>query len=211
MTRPQLSAGMSDLLDRAGTFILANVFWVLLSIPLITLPTATAALFATLAPWARGKESEVFGSFFPAARQHWRKATLIGLLDLVICGWIVLNLSIFRLMAMPVPLALLSQSVTLFVALIGLMVNLYIWPLLVMFDLPLRELLLTALKFVFVHPVWSLALLVMALVPVIVSLLLPAAILVLATASAIALVVNWGAWRVIQRYVITDEHSTVEG
>ncbi len=44
-----------------------------------------------------------------------------------------------------------------FVALVSLMVNLFAWPLLVMFDLSLRDLLLTSVKFVFVHPLWSFA------------------------------------------------------
>ncbi len=37
--------------EKAGTFILANIFWVRLSIRLITLPAATAGLFATMSPW----------------------------------------------------------------------------------------------------------------------------------------------------------------
>ncbi|MEO8393584.1 MAG: DUF624 domain-containing protein [Chloroflexota bacterium] len=56
--------GLFDLLDKAGTFVLANLFWVLLSIPIVTLPIATAGLFATMSFWVRGKSPEVFRNFF---------------------------------------------------------------------------------------------------------------------------------------------------
>ena len=205
--------GLFDFLDKAGNFILANLLWVLLSIPVITLPMATAGLFASMSPWARGKSAEVFQDFFGGMRQHWRKASLIVLMDVLLGGLIILNLSIFRLMNLPQPLILLSQSVTLFVAVTAIMVNLYLWPLMVTFDeLSLRRLLDTSLKLVFAHPAWSFAVLIMALVPLLLSLLLPAAVFILGSFSSVALVVSWGAWRIIRRYapeepIVTEEET----
>lgn len=196
--------------DRAGTFILANLLWVLLSLPIITIPLATAGLFATLAPWGRGKPSEVFRDFFSGIREHWRQAMVIGVIDLLLGGLIALNLSIFRFMNMSQPVALLSQSITVFVALVLFTVNLYIWPMLVTFDLPLRNLLETAVKLVFAHPLASIGMLLVTLAILLGSTLLPAMFLLLATVSTCALFISWRVWRVVRGHIAEDERARLE-
>jgi uncharacterized membrane protein YesL len=194
--------GLFDFLDKAVSFIMANLLWVLLSIPLVTLPAATAGLFATMSLWARGEPTEVFQDFFSGVRQHWRKASIIVVLDLLLGGLVILNFFLFRLMNIPPPITLLFQSVTLFVAVTLIMVNLYLWPLMVTFgDFSLRRLVDTSLRLVFIHPLWSLVMLVLALLPFALSMLLPVAVLVLASFSTFALIVSWAALRVIRRYL----------
>ena len=209
VSRPR-NAGLSEWADRAGTFILANLLWLLLSLPLITLPLATAGLFATLAPWGRGKPSEVFRDFFGGIRQYWRKAMLIGLIDVLLGGLVAVNFSIFRLMNMSQPVALVSQSITFFAGLLLLLVNLYVWPLLVTFDLPLRDLLETAVKLVFAHPFVSIGMLLGTLAILLVCTLLPAAFSLLATFSACAWFISWGAWRVLRGHIAEDERVRLE-
>jgi uncharacterized membrane protein YesL len=199
-----------EFLDKASTFALANLLWVLLSIPLITLPMATAGLFATMSPWVRGKQPEIFQDFFSAMRRHWVNASIVGGIDLLVGCLIIFNFSIFQLMNMTQPLALLSRSMTLCIGLTALMANLYLWPLMVTFDLSLRELIVKSTKLVFAHPLWSIAMLILALVPFGFSIFLPAAILVTASFSCAALLINWAAWRVIRQYVAEDELIRLE-
>jgi len=96
------------------------------------------------------------------------------------------------------------------VTLTGLMANLYTWPLMVTFDLSLRNLLLNSLRLVFAHPLWSRVMLFLVAALFVLSLLLPAAVLVLASFSAAALLINWGAWRVIRPYVPENELAQLE-
>jgi uncharacterized membrane protein YesL len=180
---------------------------VLLSLPIITIPLAMAGLFATLAPWGSGKPSEVFNNFFSGIREHWQKAMLIGVIDLLLGGLVAVNFSIFRLMNMAQPVALLAQSVTFFVGLILIAVNLYVWPLLVTFDLPLRDLLSTAVKMVFTHPIASIGMLLVTFAILLGSTLLPAMFLLLASVSACALFISGAVWRVVRKH-ITDEERT---
>lgn len=210
MIKQHPNAELFDLIDRAANFILANLLWVLISIPLITLPAATAGLFAATSPWARGKPVETFRDFFSGMRQYALKASLIGLVDLVIGGWVAVNFSIFRVMGAQ-PIGLLSQIVTLFIALMGLMINFYVWPLLVTLDLSLRNLLITSAKLVFIHPAWSVAMLVVVVILFAVSLLLPAAVMITLSFSAAALFINWGAWRIIRHYVSDSQRAELEG
>lgn len=80
----QRSVFSSELLDRAGSFVMVNMLRVIFAVPLVTLPIATAGLFATLTPWVRGEKSEPFRDFFGEMRQYWRTSTLIGLLDVAL-------------------------------------------------------------------------------------------------------------------------------
>lgn len=192
--------------ERYATFILANILWALFSIPLVTLPAATAGLFAVMVARVRGDRDDTIGTFFGGVHTHWRNATALGLLNLLGGGLVVINFAIFPQMDMRAdPLALLARSVTIFAALALLMVNVYAWPLLVLFeDLSLRDLIASAVRLALARPFWSLLVVFAAAIVVGASLLLPRGVLVLATASAVAFVVSWGAWRVIKQHV-TDE------
>jgi len=44
-----------DWLDRVMTLVTANMLWLVCSLPLVTLPAATAGLWAVLLPWWRGE------------------------------------------------------------------------------------------------------------------------------------------------------------
>ena len=74
--------GWADILDKATTFILVNMLWMVLAALIITLPLATAGLFATLTPWVRGQTSEPFRDFFGAMRRYARQSIVIFLGDI---------------------------------------------------------------------------------------------------------------------------------
>ncbi len=199
-----------DWLDKVGTFVLANLFWIIFSIPLVTLPAATAGLFATVSPWVRGKEVEVFRAFLGGMRRFWLKSTLIGLLDLLAVGWVLVNFMIIARMDIANPIGWLSRSTSLFVGLAVLMVNVYLWPLLVVFDLPIRQLIERAVKLAFAHPVWSLGLVLVTALALLLSLTLPAVVTLVVSFSACALLIHWGAWRIIRQYLSDQELAALE-
>jgi uncharacterized membrane protein YesL len=206
------NADFFDQLDRWGTFILANLLWVFMTLPIVTIPAATAGLFAVISKGVRGKRSQVFQDFFEAVRQHWRTSTLLGLLDAAVVALIMLNWSIFPLMEMSNPLAILSRSMTVFAGVMLLAVNLYAWSLLALLDMPLKMLLKTSLQLVFLHPLWSIGLMIAAALPIVLSLvILPGAVIVLFTFSCSAYIVNWGAWRIIRQRLSEDERQQVMG
>jgi uncharacterized membrane protein YesL len=189
--------------DYIGGFIVANLLWVAFAIPIVTLPAATAGLFAVMTGYARGQRVEAFYTFFGAMRCHWRTSTAIVLIDIGLGALLAVNLMIFPMMDMGNGIAFLSRSVTWFVAALVFLANLYVWPLLVVIDppMPLRELLTSTVRLVFAHPVWSAGLLVVGLIPVAVGLMTAAMVMILFSFSGCALVVSWGAWRVIRQHV----------
>lgn len=190
--------------DRWGTFLLANVLWAICSLPLVTLPAATAGLFAVMSARARGSSANFLPIFFGAARRLWWKATLLMLIDAAFGGWVALNLSILPAMGASNPAALFSMSVTLFAGIMLVLANLYAWSLLVLVDLPFKGLVSAAIQLVFSYPLWSLGVLIAAALPVGIGLILPQGVFVFAVASICAWIITAGTWRVIRKHVSED-------
>ncbi|MBN1430030.1 MAG: DUF624 domain-containing protein [Anaerolineae bacterium] len=197
-------------LQKASNFIMANLLWILLSLPVITLPAATAGLFATFSPWVRGMHAAVFPDFFKGMRRHWLTSTLIAAIDLVIGGIVASDLLIMNSMDMPQLAVIISLSGILSVTLLTILVNMYIWPLMVTFDLSFRQLIKTAMTLAFKHAGWSVLIMGMTALIVGVSAFLPRLFLVLATFSSCALLMSWGAWRIARRYIEADELARLE-
>ena len=65
------------------TVVLANLLWSVFAVLIVTLPAATAGLFAVLAPLVRGQDAEIFATFFGTMRRQWLKSTLIMAADVV--------------------------------------------------------------------------------------------------------------------------------
>lgn len=192
-------------LDRIATFLMANLVWGMLAVLIVPLPAATAGLFATFAPWVRSRDTEFFSVFFGTMRRQWLKSSLIGVADLVIFLILYINFQAMNLMNQDDLFVWVLRSLNVFVAVTVLMTNLYIWPLLVLFDLPLKRLFGVSARLALAHPLWSLILLIVVVAIAFVGLILPVFLTVLVVFSAIALVVNWGAWRIIRKYATPEE------
>ncbi len=192
-------------LEKWASFILANLLWGIFSLPLVTMPAATAGLFAVMSKRARGEQVELFSEFFGAARRLWLKATALMLINLLAGGFLALNLLILTQMDTADPAAFVARSLTLFGAAALLLANLYAWSLLVVVDLPLKALIGAAVRLAFSYPLWSAGVLVAALIPIGISLLLPVGVFMLATASACAWIITAGTWRVMRKHVVVSE------
>jgi uncharacterized membrane protein YesL len=196
-----LRATIFEVMEAGGIFIMANLLWVVCSLPLITMPAATAGLFAVFVPWARGQTVEPLSMFFSGIRHYGWRGTAVFLLDLIVGSLVVLNLLILPQMGLSQVLMGLVLATTLLSAALALMTNVYIWPLLILQDWPLSTLLPNALRLALTHPGWTLLVAGTAVMPLLFSFFLPQIVFVTLTFSTCALITSWGAWRVIQRYL----------
>jgi uncharacterized membrane protein YesL len=109
------------------------------------------------------------------------------------------------------PIVFVSRSVTVFVGLATLLVNLYVWSLLVLYeDMGLKQLAETSIKLVFAYPLRSIGVLIVALIPVAISLVFPQVVFLVFTISCFVLIVNMGTWRMIRRHIPEDELQYLE-
>ncbi|MCB8968199.1 MAG: DUF624 domain-containing protein [Ardenticatenaceae bacterium] len=66
-------------LDTVSDFFLLNLLWLLACVPIITIFPATAALFAVVRDWVKGKETGFFKSFFRYMRENFGQSLAVGL------------------------------------------------------------------------------------------------------------------------------------
>lgn len=84
-----------DLLQTLATLMIANVLWVLTSLPLVTLGASTAALYAAVhAPGENRMTSSVVRNYFRAFRRNFKLATVLFLILLIPTVPVAINLVI---------------------------------------------------------------------------------------------------------------------
>lgn len=120
-----------------------SVLWAATSLPLVTLGASTTAFYAYTMRQVRDTEGGILSGYFGAFQQHFKKATLLWLLELAGIAFFaadfvgVWNLLLF-VGGLP---AILVGALVLCLALLFLGCTFYIWPLLAVFDFPLKKLL----------------------------------------------------------------------
>jgi uncharacterized membrane protein YesL len=187
-------------------FVLFNILWLFGSLLIVTIPAVTAALFASVGPWTRRQSPhKPLASFFKAAWRYGLKAAVVVIIDLIALTLVVLNLLILRQMGTDHLMGVLASIVTSTVAVLLVLANVYVWPLLVTLDPPLKDLLKSSIRLGIIHPFWGLAVAILAVIPLVVSLFLPGFFLLTITFAAPALIIHWGAWHIIRRYLTEKE------
>ena len=187
-------------LHKWAAFMLANVLWVFAALPLVTLPAATAGLTVVMTEWVRGSRPEPLQAFFTGFRTYGWRATMVVLIDLLVAVPLVLNLAI-SLAAAPEPLMVMARGLTIGALLALAATNIYLWPLLVMLELPLPRLWRVAVRVLFINP-WPALLSLLACTLIVgSSLFLPKAFMLLFTVSAVAFTCCFGAWRGLRPYL----------
>ena len=187
---------IADLLDKISILVLANLLWIVVSLPLVTCPIATVGLFGVIGPLARGQMPELLPSFFSSIRQHWVSAMLLALVDLIFLAGIALYLSVLG--GLPIELVLV-------IGLAAMIVNLYVFPLLTTFELPFSTTIIMSVRLALGHLFWSLMVTIASLFPYVVSLVFPAFLMIGAFSSSV-LIASWGTWQVMKRY--STEHES---
>jgi uncharacterized membrane protein YesL len=174
------------------------------------MPLALVGLIASIYHWMKSGRTQVFSIFFGTIRRVWFKAYLLFFLDLAILAFLALNFFIFQLMEMDSLFAFLSRSATLFATLIFIIVNIPAWVLLATWDTSLKQIIDFSLRLVFAEPLWMLGLVLALLGLTILSLYLPAVVLVFFTGAIAAYIAVRGIFYLIYRYISPDDLHLIE-
>ena len=117
-----------------------SILWLITSLPIFTIGASSAAFYSFTLDAVQDTEGSVLGSYFSAFKENFKKATVLWLLQLVLTVGLVVNLYAawtFYLVKGILGLGLLS------VALFGLLVcigtGLYLYPILVSYDFPVKK------------------------------------------------------------------------
>lgn len=198
--------GLWSFLQLASAVVLGSLVWLFCSLPLVTLPLATAGLYAVAAEATRGLEFNLLGVFWQAARSRWLRALALWWLDAAaLC---VLGYDLWFFITRPGWLQLLAGvALSLFVVLC--LVNLYAWPLLVSTDWGLWRLLKVSALLAGVHLFRSLGVALVVVALLLVAYRWPF-LAFAALPGAIALLSSYNAGRLLRRYLPEEEPPAAE-
>jgi uncharacterized membrane protein YesL len=189
---------------------MANVLWALGSALVVTMPLALVGLLGVMFHWATDRNPQVFSVFFGTIRRTWYKAYLAAALDLALGALVLLDLRIFELMDTGEILSFLSRSITLSVAILLVLINIYLWTLIAIWDAPFGRLLKLSIQLVFAQPLWTLAIGIGCAAVLIFSTFLPTAIFVVATGAVVGFIACRGMWFVVTKYVLPGDVPLID-
>lgn len=171
------------LFRRLGIFLVGNVLWIVISIPVITIPAATGALFylvkrVVLEETDQAPRYARISDFWVGLRRYWLRSTWLGLLDFAVLVVLIVTLQfyitrpeeIFRWIVGPVIVLLL----------VWLGMQLFLYPLLI--DSPEKPIMHLARKAFFLvlgYPLFCLVLVLALLLLTAVSVALAGPVLLL--------------------------------
>ena len=191
--------------ERIGAFLFANLITAFLLMTVVGAPFGLLGLFALMNEWTQGEQPEFFRVYLGAVRRYGRPALVLGLIDLAGFGLILFNLSVFPLMQLGNFLTLLSLTLTLSLGALLVMANFYAWTVLSLLGLPLRGTIKLSLLLTLSRPLHSLFFTLLALMPLLASLILPVAFLLIVSLSLSAYIAARGVWWALRSYFTREQ------
>ncbi len=138
-------------MDKALRLVWLNLLWLLCCLPIVTIGSATAALYSVTLKYVRDEESYLTRSFFKALKENFLPATLIWII-MTVCGIILgVDLVLYLRMPSPGPKELLFMLVFFTAMLLYLFINLYIYAIIAYFKNTVGQYLKNALVLSICH------------------------------------------------------------
>lgn len=171
------------ILEVFTNLVYLNFLWLLASLPVVTIPVSTTAMFGIVREWGRGDEPPITRRFVSLLRENLRQGLVVGGIWVLAGAVLVLDLYLIGQME--------SLQVPLYVALFALVLlyvcaSVYLFPVMANYDTSVKNVLKNALLFPLVTPLITIQCLLVVGVAVFVTLTLPVTILISGSATACA-------------------------
>lgn len=189
--------GLSTISD----FIIAGVLWIMCSIPVITAGASTAALFSTVFQLLKQEDEGPVKSFFRAFAAHFRRATAIWLIWLVLGAFLALDLYFYLMWsATGEGFGVVLFSVFCGLCLLYICIGTYLFPYTVVFSSNLRRTFINSAYLSFRHLPVTLLILILNLALILLCLAFPVLFIVLP--GAMGAVDGMLLYRTFSRYML---------
>lgn len=140
-------------LSTASELVILNLLWLLCSLPVVTIGASTTALYSVAVKIVKNEESYVAKGFFRSFKQNFRQATIIWMLLLVVIA--VLYFDFYFSAHAPVEGAALLFIPFAFAGMLLVLVMIYVFPVLAVFDNSIGKALKNSLCMALAHLPYS--------------------------------------------------------
>ncbi len=130
-------------------FISINVVYWILSIPIITNGMANVGITNVARNTARDKHSFGLSDFFETIKKNLKQSIIAGIINAVVIGFLIFDLYFFSLLKGS--LGVVGTGITLAILVTFIMMNYYLWTLIITFNYSLKQAYLNSFKFVFIN------------------------------------------------------------
>jgi uncharacterized membrane protein YesL len=158
-------------LQRTTNAVLLSIVWVAATLLVVTAAPATAAMFGVVRDWRHGKEPPLLRAFGRHFVGNVRQALIVQLIWMLAGVGIVADLQIDEMLPEPIGVGLRTAAVV--VALLIVATSVYVFPLMVGYDLPTGQLLRLAVLFALGRPLTTLCCLVVVATAFVLTYLVP--------------------------------------
>ena len=126
---------------RFWQIVVLNVVYLFACIPIITIGPATAGLTYVLRNYSQEQHADYFSDFVEKSKEHFLKGLLASILTVIVgvIAWFAFNF--YTTAEMSSTIRVIALVVILYVVYMLISVNLYIYPMMVSFDLPFKKVL----------------------------------------------------------------------
>ena len=148
-----------------GQLVILNIVYLFACAPIVTIGPATAGLTYVLRNFSQGKPVFFMSDFLEKCKDHFKTAFLVTIIDALVAVLIYLSFMFWSDPSISIPSFFrpLALVVTFLVAYLLVCMNLYIFPMMVSFDLPLGKLIKNSL-ILSMYKIWqNLAMILFAL------------------------------------------------
>lgn len=152
-------------MDKIWKCIILNFLCLICSIPIITIGPATTALYAVVFKMAKGEEKEIVKSYFLAFRENFKKSFIIHVIMLFMAAILLLGLYYCKQLQNEFGLYRYWRYLIYAIGCIYIMVLLYVYPLLAMYENTVKGTLQNALLMPIMHIGWTVLMLAITIVP----------------------------------------------
>jgi len=132
-------------------FITINIVYSIISLPAVTGGMASAGLTNVTRNIARDKHSFGLSDFFETIKKNWKQSLLAGIINTVVYLVLFFDLMFFYENQTNGLLYLIGLGISLSMLMIFLMMNFYIWTLMITFKFSLKQVYKNSFKFVIIN------------------------------------------------------------
>lgn len=173
---------VQNVVETTAYFLILNVLWFFLALPLITLFPATAALFGSMRDFNQKKEVGVFQSFFSHFKTHFKQSLIYGVI------WSIITIAFFaNVLIMNESPSAMDGMILIMLTMLGIIlsfISVYLFPVLVHFQLPFKETLKKSLLLSFKNSPTALLCILLFLAMVALVLYIPASVVFVFSGTA---------------------------
>lgn len=162
-------------MGRLSDLMILNFMWILCSIPIITIGASTTALYNTTLKMVNENEGYLLKSFFKSFKDNFKKATIVWLA--IIISFIVLAVNLIFWIQFRSLAGYVSISIVMFLSLLFLLTNNYIFPLISSFNLSIKNSVIKSFVLALKYLPYSVLLLAISIIEIVVTIMSPIAII----------------------------------